>query len=355
MSVELGIIEGFYGPLWRWQERKRLVQSLEAHDYRFYLYAPKADAYLRRRWSEPHPQEAASQMADFSRFCRKHGVRFGVGLSPFEVFNDFNDAARSALGKKLAFLDEIGVQEVAILFDDMRGDTPDLAARQVDIMHWVRERSGAELLSICPTYYSDDPVLDRVFGERPSDYLSTLGSLLDPSIRVFWTGEEVCSREVTSGHLKRIGKLLGRKPLLWDNYPVNDGDRMSRHLHLRGFTGRPANNAAWLSGHAINPALQPTLTAIPAITLSESYRQGPDYQYGQSFRHAAREVLGADLAEQVVADLLVLQDSGLQRLSEEKKQALLASYDRFSQPGADEIRRWLRGEYQVTDEMVQTQ
>ncbi|MEX2476335.1 beta-N-acetylglucosaminidase domain-containing protein [Marinobacter sp.] len=355
MTVELGIIEGFYGPLWSWEDRKQLVTTLEPHGYQFYLYAPKADAFLRRRWAEPHPQETGAKMADFARFCRKHGVRFGVGLSPFEVFNHFDDEARSALAAKLAFLDEIGVQELAILFDDMRSDTPDLAARQADIVHWVRDRTTVQQLSVCPSYYSDDPVLDRVFGERPRDYLTTLGELLDPAVRVFWTGEEVCSREVTPGHLKRIGRALGRKPVLWDNYPVNDGDRMSRHLHLRGFTGRPANNAAWLSGHAINPALQPILSAIPAITLADSYRLGPEYQYGQAFRHASREVLGGDLAEQVLTDLLTLQDAGLHRISEEKKQALLGIYRGFSNAGAGEICRWLNGDYQVTDEMVQTQ
>lgn len=355
MSTELGIIEGFYGPLWSWEERKELVMALEPHGYRFYLYAPKADTFLRRRWDQLHPRDEAVALADFAHFCRRHGVRFGVGLSPFEVFNDFNDAARQALATKLAFLDEIGAQELAILFDDMRGDTPDLASRQVEIVHWIRDRTHAELLTICPSYYSDDPVLDRVFGERPVDYLETLGEMLDPAIRVFWTGEEVCSREVTPGHLKRVCKALGRKPLLWDNYPVNDGDRMSRHLHLRGFTGRPAANAAYLAGHAINPALQPTLTGIPAITLAESYRQGPDYQYGQAMRHAAREVLGIDLADKVMEDLLVLQDAGLHRISDEKKQALLEKYRGYSHAGAEEIVRWLSGEYQVTDEMVQTQ
>lgn len=208
---------------------------------------------------------------------------------------------------------------------------------------------------MCPSYYSDDPVLDRVFGERPADYLETLGRKLDHAVNVFWTGEEVCSREVSPGHLKRIGDLLGRKPVLWDNYPVNDGDRMSQHLHLRGFTGRPAANAAHLAGHGINPALQPALTAIPAITLAESYRLGPSYQYGQAFRHAAREVVGVELAAQIHADLLVLQDAGLGRISEEKRQSLQRTYNAFDHPAAGEILRWLAGEYRVTDEMVATQ
>jgi hypothetical protein len=143
--------------------------------------------------------------------------------------------------------------------------------------------------------------------------------------------------------------------LLWDNYPVNDGDRMSQHLHLRGFTGRPAANRDYLAGHAINPALQPTLTAIPAITLARSYDQGPDYQYGQAFFQAAEDVLGAELARQVRDDLLVLQDTGLRRISDERHRALTECYQRYDHPAAREILLWLAGEYQVTDEMVMTQ
>ncbi|SFR46555.1 beta-N-acetylglucosaminidase [Marinobacter gudaonensis] len=355
MTTTLGIIEGFYGPMWTWEERRHLVRTLAPHGYGFYLYAPKADLYLRRKWQQPHPPAVAAELADFARFCRQQGMRFGVGLSPFEVFNRFDDEARTALAHKLELLERMDIDELAILFDDMTADTPDLARSQVDIVDWVRESTGIARLSVCPSYYSDDPVLDRVFGERPADYLETLGRKLDHSVNIFWTGEEVCSREISPGHLKRVGDLLGRKPVLWDNYPVNDGDRMSQHLHLRAFTGRPAANAAHLAGHGINPALQPTLTAIPAITLAESYRLGPAYQYGQAFRNVSREVLGRDLAAQLQADLLVLQDAGLGRISDEKRQSLQHTYDAFDHPAANEILRWLAGEYRVTDEMVATQ
>lgn len=351
----LGIIEGFYGPLWSWQERRRVVSGLKPHGYSFYLYAPKADAFLRRRWSEPHPAAQAEELAAFARFCRDSGVRFGVGLSPFEIFNRFDDAARQALADKLAFLDRLEIEELAILFDDMHSDTPQLAATQAEIIHWVMARTRAQRMSVCPSYYSDDPVLDRVFGQRPGHYLEDLGSMLDPAVQVFWTGEEVCSREVSPGHLERVASALQRKPVLWDNYPVNDGDRMSRHLHLRGFTGRPAANGPLLSGHVINPALQPTLTMIPAITLADSYRLGRDYQYGQAFCAASREVLGEVLAARVQADLLLLQDAGLGRLSDERRAALRATYQQFDHPAAREILGWLAGEFQVTDEMVQTQ
>lgn len=352
---DLGIIEGFYGPLWTMDERRALVRRLRPHGYGFYLYAPKADPYLRRCWEQDHPEHQARELAAFAGFCREQGVRFGIGLSPFEIFNRFDDAARQALARKLAFLDGMGIDELAILFDDMHSDTPELARTQAEIMRWVMAHSGAKRFIMCPSYYSDDTVLDRVFGQRPDDYLAVLGEALDPAVDVFWTGEEVCSREISPGHLRRVAGQLRRKPLLWDNYPVNDGDRMSRHLHLRGFTGRPAANAGEIAGHAINPALQPTLTAIPALTLAQSYGQGEDYCYGQAFRTAAREVVGPDLAEQLLADLLVLQDAGLHRISEDRMASLKAAYGKVDHPAAREILRWLAGEYQVTDEMVQTQ
>jgi hypothetical protein len=316
MEVELGIIEGFYGRPWTWEERAGTVAFLAPHGYRFYLYAPKADPYLRRRWQEPHPESTAAGLAGLARRCRELGVRFGVGLSPYEIYLGWDDAAREALARKLAFFDELGVQDLAVLFDDMRGDTPELADRQAEIAHWAAERTGADRVLVCPSYYSDDPVLDRVFGERPRGYVERLGALLDPQIEIFWTGEEVCSREWSVGHLRRVAEQLGRRPFLWDNYPVNDGQRMSQYLHLRGFTGRPAAMAEHVAAHGVNPALQPTLTRIPALSLVDSYRQGPDYGYGEATRTAAARVLGEELGARLYEDVLVLQDVGLDRLGE---------------------------------------
>jgi hyaluronoglucosaminidase len=354
MDVELGIIEGFYGRPWSWEEREETVAFLAPHQYRFYLYAPKADVFLRRRWRDDHPDVEAGRLKALGEHCRKLGVRFGVGLSPYELFLGFDENARQALHRKLSFFSAIGVDDLAILFDDMRGDMPDLARRQIEIIDWIAERSPAGRLLVCPSYYSDDPVLDRAFGARPDGYVEQLGSSLDPKIEIFWTGEEVVSREYSVGHLQRVTDQLGRRPFLWDNYPVNDGQRMSQFLHLRGFTGRPASIAAHISGHGVNPALQPTLTRIPALTLVESYRSGPDYRYGEAFRRAATEVLGAELGERLREDLLVLQDVGLDRLGE-KEELIRQRWQAVEHDGAKEILLWLEGGYRITNEIVQTQ
>ena len=330
------------------------MSFLAPYGYRFYLYAPKADAFLRKQWQEPHPAKFVDQLRAFSQVCRAQGVRFGIGLSPYELFNNFDAAARAALARKLELFDTIGIDDIAILFDDMRGDVENLATRQIEIINFAASLTRASRVIACPSYYSDDPILDRVFGTRPARYVEELGESLDPKIEVFWTGEEVISRQFSTGHLERVTNQLRRKPFLWDNYPVNDGQRMSQYLHLRGFTGRPAAIASHIAAHGINPALQPTLGRIPAITLADSYRLGDSYEYADSFRHACMKVLGVDLGTLVRDDLLTLQDIGLDRLGEKEK-LLRSRYEGVDHPGAREILGWLDGDYRITDEIVQTQ
>jgi hypothetical protein len=355
MTPELGIIEGFFGRPYTWAERAGMVAALKPHGYGFYLYAPKADGYLRRRWREPYPDGDLEALAGFAAACRAAGVRFGVGLSPYELFLGFDGPAKEALAGKLAQLDGLGLSDLGVFFDDMKGDLPDLARRQVEIVHWIAERSSATRLIACPSYYTDDPVLDRVFGQRPVNYLEDLGRGLDPAVQLMWTGEEVCAREFSPGHLARVAEQMRRKPFLWDNYPVNDGPRMSPHLHLRAFTGRPAAIGPQIAGHAINTASQAVLSRIPALTLAESYRERDGYQYLAAFRRAAREVLGGDLAEAVERNLLLLEDTGLGGLDAERKARLRARFAGFDHPAAREITGWLDGAYAVGAEELQTQ
>ncbi|HEY2884373.1 MAG TPA: beta-N-acetylglucosaminidase domain-containing protein [Rhizomicrobium sp.] len=351
MTPALGLIEGYYGRPWSWSAREESIAFLKRYGYDFYIYAPKADAFLRKRWREFHPSETATALRDLAARCRALQVRFGVGLSPFELYRDFNADAQAALADKLAQFDAWGVEHLAILFDDMRGDLAELAQTQVEIMHWVAARTRATKLIVCPSYYSDDPMLDRFFGQRPANYLEDFGRLLDSSIEVFWTGEEVCSREYSPGHLQRVTEQLRRKPFLWDNYPVNDGRRMSPYLHVRAVTGRPANIGAHLSAHSVNPALQPVLSRIPAVSLAESYRLGDAYEYGCAFQHAAAAVGGTELAQLLREDILYFQDVGLEHLGN-AAQRLRRRYGNIDHDAAREVIAWLDGEYVYKDEIA---
>jgi len=351
VQAALGIIEGYYGAPWSWDARADTISFLAPHGYRFYFYAPKADLFLRERWQEDHPPETADRLRALALHCRESGVRFGVGLSPFEIYRDFGRSARAALARKLSFFAELGIDDLAVLFDDMKGDDPDLAGKQVDIVHWIAERATADNIVVCPTYYSDDPLLDRIFGPRPQNYLEEFGVRLDPSIDIFWTGEEIVARAFSAGHVDRVASLIGRKPFLWDNYPVNDGKRMSQFLHLRAFTGRPARIADRIAAHAVNPALQPVLTRIPALTLAQSYALGDAYEYGRAFEDAATAVAGSVLARRLQQDLSLLQDTGLDRLGSAAER-LRGRYAEFDHPAAREIVAWLDGAYRFQAEVA---
>jgi hypothetical protein len=349
-APELGIIEGFYGRPWTWQERERVVAALSPFGYRFYMYAPKADPYLRLKWRDDYPRDTADALKAFADSCRSSGTRFGIGISPV-LPDGFDGDAQDALQRKLQLFDDIGVEDLGLLFDDMTGATDDMAQRQADVVHWAAARTRASRIIMCPSYYTDDPVLDRVFGARPPQYVETLGDLLDSTVDIFWTGEEVCSRAITAGHLERVTNTLRRKPFLWDNYPVNDGARMSQYLHVRGFTGRTAEIADSIKAHGVNPALQPTLTLVPCATLADAYGRGSAYEYQQSMRAAAVHLFGESIGSMLYEDTLFLQDVGLDRLGE-KEAALRARYENVDHPAAREITAWLNGEYRITDALI---
>lgn len=346
MIPELGVIEGYFGRPWRHDDRKRVVTALRELGFSWFHYAPKADAFLRRRWREPHPPAVFAELADLSAHCRSLGMRFGVGLGPYELYRDFSGPAKPYFLAKLRALDDIGLDDLTILFDDTRGDVPDLAAREAQIVQEALGITRASRVVMCPTYYSDDRMLDVVFGKRPAGYLEDLGRRLDSRVGVYWTGEEICAREIGAGHLARVSEALRRKPILWDNYPVNDGPCMSRFLHLRGFTGRPSAIGSCVAAHAINPALQPHLTLIPAATLAASYREGSAYSYMRAFRTAARALAGAELASMLEDDLHALQDQGIDRLGEERER-LRQRYLAVDHPMAAEVAHWLDGAYTV--------
>jgi hyaluronoglucosaminidase len=350
----LGIVEGFFGPLWSWEERKALVSQLAPAGYTRYLYAPKADAALRRRWNAPYDAAWLDSLARFASDCAKHGVEFGVGLSPYGLQDEHTSSSVASLQWQLKALRSCAVKRIGILFDDMEARADNLARTQSEIVSAATEAIPDASFVVCPSYYSDDIVLDRVFGERPQNYLEDLGRALDPNIEIFWTGPEVCSRQISVSHLERVAEQLRRKPTLWDNYPVNDGPRMSTQLHLRGFTGRDARIADHVSAHMINPALQPTLTAIPALTLADVYAQGDRYDYAESFARAADSVAGQALSTALREDLLAFQDTGSHRLGE-RKSSLREKYVAFDHPIATEIVAWLDGRCSVSADTVQTQ
>jgi hypothetical protein len=149
-----GVIEGFFGRPWDGWARVSAVPFLRQTGCHFYIYAPKANAFLRRRWAEPLPDEMLEHLSHVSSLCWKNGLDFGVGLTPFEIYLEYDTRARELLRAKVRQLNQTGAQILCILFDDMRGDVAELAQLQGRVIADICEDSDARRFIVAPTYYS---------------------------------------------------------------------------------------------------------------------------------------------------------------------------------------------------------
>lgn len=340
----LGVIEGFYGRQWSWSWRERYAGWLAEQGFEAYVYAPKGDPYLRKHWRQPWPEEMLLHLRRLSGVCQGAGIQFGIGLSPIDLDRGFGVAEREILARKLDEIAQLRPGLLCILFDDMRGDEPGLAALQCDVLGWIRQCCPASRLMFCPTYYSWDPVLRQVFGEMPEGYLEALGQGLPPDVDIFWTGNQVCSPGYQADDFVAVGAQLRRAPVLWDNYPVNDGRRISRFLHIGPIDGRPPELAGWVAGHFANPMNQPALSMLPLWMLARRHL-GDRRVADALWLEGLQNLYPAPIAELLARDARRFHCDGLDAMSEEDKCILSAEYGAISHPVAAEVVDWLNEGY----------
>lgn len=351
-SLGRGVIEGFFGRQWTWERRRDYASFLRENGYRYYIYAPKGDRFIRTDWTEPWPSKMFEEMQNLGETYRQAGLAWGIGLNLYELHFHYDDKAIRLLEEKIRYLNQLQPDILAILFDDMKGNIDRIAEIQVAVTHRALELTTARSVIMCPTYYSDDPMLDQIFGERPRNYLEDLGDRLAPSVHVSWTGPEVCSTSYPVEHLESVGERLGRKPFIWDNYPVNDSEKMSQFLHLRAFENRPYQMGELTSGHAINPMNQACLSQFPLMTLNLSFREREAYDPEKALKLALQSLCGDSMAQSLWEDLALFQDRGLDHLAPDRRAELIRKYSQFENRFSDEIVGWLKGEYPWSPECL---
>jgi hyaluronoglucosaminidase len=343
-QLTTGVIEGFFGKPWGWPARRSGVDFLRDAGFDFYIYAPKGDPYLRRKWREPMPADTISQLAALGARCRERRIDFGIGLTPFEIYLSYDAAARGCLRAKVLQLNETGADTLAILFDDMRGDIAGIAELQARVIADITGWSSARRFIVCPTYYSYDARLTREFGAPPKAYLEDLGRLLDPRIDCFWTGEKIISHGYSAEHLADVAADLGRKPFIWDNHIANDAKTRSTHLYLDPSADSWSLATAAAAGLAVNPMNQPHLSRIALRGYRYLLTVAADLR--SALPAICRELAGPRVGELLSGDLGLLQNEGLGRLDEVTRQRLLERYEaEAGNPYADEVAAFLRGEY----------
>ncbi len=343
---KLGVVEGFFGKPWSWDARLDYAEFLSRYGFNTYLYAPKSDRLLRQDWQVPFPQQHLKKLQALANTYQQKNLNFGIGLSPFELYKNFNSDNKNLLKAKIQQINAINPSILCILFDDMQGNLDCLVELQLEITNFIIQHSQVSHFIFCPTYYSDDPILIAHFGSKPKHYLEDIGSSLDTSIDIFWTGPKVFSESFPRQHLQEIAEKLRRKPLIWHNYPVNDAQRLTDFLHLKPFPNESNEKELMqelTAGHIANPMNQAYLSQLPLFSLSNIYRGNTD---GNQLKLACEALCPAPLAEIILEDAALFQQQGLSNINANDKQALINKYAAFQySPMAKEIIDWLNGVY----------
>ncbi len=341
----LGVIEGFYGKEWADDARLKLFDFMAAQNFDCFVYAPKAARKLRAGWAEPFTAAELGDLQTQSAACAALGIRWGVGLSPLGAVAKFDVKAARLLRAKLEQVNSLNPALLCILFDDMQCEFADLAQRQLAIIEHVQQHTVAPHLIACPTYYSHDTVLEKVFGVRPANYWRDLGEGLDAEIDLFWTGEKVCSTAIMHEDLQPIAEQLQRNPVVWDNYPVNDGEKASNFLYLRPFQQRDFRLRETARGHFSNPMNQCALSQIALHSLPRLYAAREHYCPDAALKSALAQIQNPDFERDLLEDLPLFCDLGLRSIDAGTRQRLLNRYAAFNVDWSAEIIGWLRGEY----------
>jgi hypothetical protein len=340
IDLPSGVIEGFYGRPWPHDIRLAYAGYLKHLGLNSYLYCPKADPFLRKRWQEPWPDQTRREIVQLARVYSDCGISWGVGLSPFALYQNYDDQHRSALKQKVEYLSALDMPMLAILFDDMPGDVANLASLQASIVTDVCAWAPRSKILVCPTYYSFDPVLEKYFGNKPEAYWQQLGEELPRTTDIFWTGNQVCSDSITGPDIDHISSELGRAVTLWDNYPVNDGAVRSNFIYSSSLSGRSGDLAGKINGHYCNPMNQPMLSLMALTGLADLYGLGQS-----GIARWLEELYGHKTYQQLLLDRDDFEQLGLSGMGARRCKELARLYSALPGIAAKEVADWLRGEY----------
>ncbi|HEV8341436.1 MAG TPA: beta-N-acetylglucosaminidase domain-containing protein [Candidatus Binatia bacterium] len=274
-----GVVEGFFGPPWTMSHRAAIFDFGAQRGMNSYLYAPKDDPYHRERWKDSYPKNEWKELCHLVKLAKQHRIDFVYGFHPGKGLRFSEKEPVVTLLNKAERFYRIGVRTFAVLFDDIPSRLEhqndhqqfggSLARAEALWMRTILEQqpaswSGVEWW-ICPSYYTEDPLLALVFGSFEPLFLETLARHLPQGIACLWTGPRVVSKKITLAHVRRISKRLKHRLILWDNYPVNDL-LMSKEMHLSPLTGRDRRLPQKVYGYLNNPLLQESLSFIPLAT-----------------------------------------------------------------------------------------
>jgi hyaluronoglucosaminidase len=297
-----GVVEGFYGPLYSFEQRRDLLRFLALAGLNTYMYAPKLDPFHRDRWREPYPTEYLDHFGDLTAAGNGIGVRFIYALSPGQGF----DPAAGDVGAvqdKLQSLFEVGVRDFCLLFDDVQPDEPGAGAEvQAELIHavlgFLRGLDARATLSFISNFYAgtaeqfaEDRSPFAILYRTPSSAYFAAYARIPGEVPIMWTGPAVFSHELKVTDAAAMRSYVARPLWVWDNYPVNDAV-VANELFLGPYQGRDAELGAAVDAVLLNPMLQPEAGKIALWTAGRFFADGDRYDPWAAWEEALEMVTG---------------------------------------------------------------
>lgn len=236
-----GYAEGYYGRLFTWAERRKLVDTLASNGQNTYYYAPKEDALHRWQWRTAYSDCWLGEFATFCSYATQQGVSVVAGVAPGLDF-DFKDlpdgSDYQALSRKSRALLDAGADYLSLLLDDIdedfhsrRGRFSSEGQAHATLANTLADELGI-LIWVTPRIYADELMLSD------AAYLPDFLETLQEQHRVLYCGNDVVSQQVSVRSLQEICKTRGqsselsctdsvaqsqlRRIVLWDNLYAND-------------------------------------------------------------------------------------------------------------------------------------
>ena len=225
----IGYIEGYYGKLLSWDNRKLIVNSLKKNNMNTYFYAPKEDKKHRLNWREQYNSKWRANFREFTNFSHIKNINIIAGIAPGLDFDFKKFNSRSSKNECLDFillynkakqLLDNGATSIALLLDDIPENFKEKFGDKVSegtshgVLANMLSKSLGKNIYFVPRIYADELI------DGDPSYLKDLSFILDPKIKMFYCGKNVISKKLTN--YSRIKKVFRNDIIFWDNYYAND-------------------------------------------------------------------------------------------------------------------------------------
>ena len=319
-----GYIEGFYGNPWSHDSRKSVMELMAKNRMNTVYHAPKDDVYHRDKWREKYPEDELAKLKELVDSASEYYMDFCWCIAPGLSMKYSDSTEFEALMNKTKQLYSIGIRCFGLLLDDIDdelsfeedkaafGETVNAHIELINRYYSALGKLDSSIrLTVCPTLYH---------GKGNEYYISKLGKNIPTLVSVFWTGRDICSRELTSPEAVRFIENTYHKPLYWDNYPVNDCS-MFNEMHISPIIGRDPDLYKYSEGIISNCMEYAECSKIPLITFADYLWDSENYDPQKSWKGAIRQVIGKENADNfiVFADHLYtscLKDANSRRMYE---------------------------------------